>query len=280
LNVPPLEISIGWLNRIDNKEYLQMKFKEEVSLIKSRALSLICCIGLGLSACNSSDNGGGDVSNDWVQNTDSTNISTPTSTPTPSSTPTPPSTPTATPSPSPTITPSPTPSSSPSIVGELYDGPAEVEKYIQKFIDDAKIQGIDVLPDMKGPKLTIQISSLSAYGSSTIGLCESGTRLRRVTLNPSFWNSVSDTQKELLVHHELGHCVLYRPHRSDLLSGGAYASIMYPVIMASSTYTSNYNYYQQELFNSNASTNTLQLAGEGPDQVITHVCDLETLEKH
>lgn len=165
----------------------------------------------------------------------------PSVTPTPTTTPSP--TPTITPSPSPTITPSPTPTS-----GPIYSGPAELEKYVLKFVDDAKIQGKNVLPDMKNPMLTIQIKSLDQYGSTVIGLCESGGGQRRVTFDPDFWNVVSETQRELLVHHELGHCVLYRPHRSDLLSTGKYASIMYPVIMTSSTYTSNFNYYQNELF--------------------------------
>jgi len=166
-----------------------------------------------------------------------------------------------TPVPSPTPTPSPTTNTT-----DLYTGPAEIAKYVQKFIDDAKIQGVDVVPDMKGPKLTIQIAGLSNYGSSVIGLCESGTNLRRVTLNPSFWNSVNDTQKELLVHHELGHCVLYRGHDTSTTASGAVDSIMYPVIMSSSTYLNNYAHYQVELFTMGAS------APRDPNQNITHTC--------
>jgi hypothetical protein len=126
---------------------------------------------------------------------------------------------------------------------------------------------------MKNPTLQIQIGSLAAYGSGVIGLCESGGNQRRVTFDPGFWNSVSDTQKELLAHHELGHCVLYRAHRSDTLSGGAYASIMYPIIMSPSTYTSNYNYYQEELFTWSAN----QLSSLDTSKVTVHVCDQNEL---
>jgi hypothetical protein len=161
------------------------------------------------------------------------------------------------PTPAPTITPTPGPT------GRLYIGPDEVEKYVNKFVDDGKIQGVDVVPDMSGPTLEIRIASLDAWGGSVIGLCETGSGKRRVTFDPDFWNSVSDTQRELLAHHELGHCVLYRAHRTATLSGGAYASIMYPVIMGSSMYLGNYDYYQQELFTYGASS---------PGGQTTHIC--------
>jgi len=114
---------------------------------------------------------------------------------------------------------------------------------------------------------------LSAYGSSVIGLCETGGGKRRVTFSTSFWNSVSETQRELLAHHELGHCVLYRGHRTTLLSNGAYASLMYPIIMGSSTYLNNYNYYQQELFSQAASDE----GGVDPNVSTIHICDQKEL---
>jgi hypothetical protein len=156
---------------------------------------------------------------------------------------------------------------------DLYTGPADIEKYVLKFIDDAKIQGIDVVPDMADPKLEIRIASLDSYGSSTIGLCETSGSRRRVTFDPDLWDSVSETQRELLALHELGHCVLYRAHRSTKLSSGAYASIMYPIIMSSSTYTSNYDYYQEELFTYGAME---PAAADGIET--THICDLSELQ--
>ena len=128
------------------------------------------------------------------------------------------------------------------------------------------LQGVDVTADVSNPKLTIRIASLDSRGSSTIGLCETGGGLRRVTFDPDFWNSVSETQRELLAHHELGHCVLYRGHRSELLSTGKYASIMYPIIMSSSTYMANYDYYQNELC-----TQAVQQMPD-PTQSSVHVC--------
>ncbi|MEK6704184.1 MAG: hypothetical protein AABZ06_00175, partial [Bdellovibrionota bacterium] len=170
------------------------------------------------------------------------------------------------------IPPSPSPSPTPTY-GQLYTGPAELERYVVKFVDDAKTQETDVLPEMDNPKLDIRLSSLDYYGAYVIGLCESGVSIRRVTLDPDFWDSVSDTQRELLMHHELGHCVLYRGHRSDSLSTGAYASIMYPVIMSSSTYINNYDYYQNELFTWAA----LSISARAADREVVHICDQSEL---
>lgn len=217
--------------------------------MKASKLTTAAMIGMslsfGLTACNSTDEAKRNIESDWIDD-DGTSVNVET-TPAPTASPLPPT-------------------------SEIYDGPAEVEKYVLKFIEDGRIQGVDVLPDMEGPKLSIRIASLDAYGSSTIGLCETGGGLRRVTFDPDFWNSVNETQRELLAHHELGHCVLYRAHRSNTLSSGAYGSIMYPIIMSSSTYTGNYDYYQEELFTYGAMASPL----EG-DVTTTHICDLENM---
>ena len=213
----------------------------------------------GLSACNGNDQGGGNVADDWV-NKDAS--------------PTPSSSPSTTPSASPT----PSPSTSPDASG-LYSGPAELEPYVSKFVADGTAQGVDVTPDMDNPKLTIQVSDLSSYGSSVIGLCESGSNMRRVTFSPSFWNSASETQRLLLAHHELGHCVLYRPHDTALLSDGNYASIMYPIIMASSVYLNNEAYYQQELYSTAAGQAAAGRAAATSGEIKTDICTSDEVMK-
>lgn len=218
---------------------IRMKTSTRQSPVSLAALLLALA---GFTGCNGADGGGNQqfVEPDWIHTGDTPTNDNTTVDPAPTATPTA----TATPSPTPT----PTATSSPIPTSELYTGPEEVAPFVEKFVADALIQGVDVLPDMKNPKLTIQIKSLDAYGSSTIGLCETGGGLRRVTFDPDFWNAVDDTQKELLSHHELGHCVLYRGHDSSLLSTGKYDSIMYPIIMSSSTYLGNYDHYQEELY--------------------------------
>lgn len=152
-------------------------------------------------------------------------------------------------------------------VSDYYRGPASLEKYVLKFIDDGVLQGVDVTYDMVRPKLEIRIGSLDDYGSSIVGLCRRGRDYRQVTLDPDFWDVVSETQRELLLHHELGHCVLYRGHRSARLDSGIFASIMNPIVIPSSSYLKNYDYYQEELFGWGALSDL-----EDPDQEVTHIC--------
>ncbi len=176
---------------------------------------------------------------------------------------------TPTPAPSGTSTPAPTD------VSGLYTGSADFATYVSKFVSDGAIQNVDVVPGMGNPKLEIQLGDLSAYGQYVIGLCESGGGMKRVTFSTTFWNSVDETQRELLAHHELGHCVLGRPHRNDLLPSGEVASIMYPVIMSNATYQGNYDYYQNELF-TQAETSQATTTPDS-DGVTRHICNIDEL---
>ncbi len=47
-----------------------------------------------------------------------------------------------------------------------------------------------------------------------------------VTIDLEFWNSSSNSWKEFVVFHELGHCVLNRDHREDHYSDGTCVSLM------------------------------------------------------
>jgi hypothetical protein len=55
-------------------------------------------------------------------------------------------------------------------------------------------------------------------------------------------------RKEVLLFHELGHCVLDRDHRNDFLPNTEQASVMNQVLPHPVTYTGNTQYYLQELF--------------------------------
>lgn len=49
---------------------------------------------------------------------------------------------------------------------------------------------------------------------------------KRVVVDQSFWNSASTMQREFVVFHELGHCVLNRPHLDDAKQDGSCVSMM------------------------------------------------------
>ncbi len=50
-----------------------------------------------------------------------------------------------------------------------------------------------------------------------------------VTIDREVWETLRDVQKEYLIYHELGHCFLGRPHKTDLLElGEVCSSLMSP----------------------------------------------------
>jgi hypothetical protein len=127
---------------------------------------------------------------------------------------------------------------------------------VRSFIDDGARENTDVVAMMKhSPKLELRIASLDSWGVNVIGLCETGNGYRRVTFDPDYFNaSRSDIEKRILSHHELGHCVLFRDHRTDIGmipdgSGHSHElSVMYPVMIGSAQYLFHEPYYLEELF--------------------------------
>lgn len=179
--------------------------------------------------------------------------------------------PTASPSPGPVPTPSPSPSPSPTPtpdppldVDALYKASdevrAKVREHVRKFIEDGQIAGVDVVGLLRSsPKLEIRIASLDSWGSSTIGLCQTSRSYRIVTFDPDYFGRYGDVQDRILSHHELGHCVLYRGHRTDIgvIPDGSNhrheLSVMYPMIFGKAQYTTHEPFYIDELFTETSS---------------------------
>lgn len=157
---------------------------------------------------------------------------------------------------------------------QYYTGSPELNKYVMQFVDNAKAQGLDVLPHMKGPKLSVRVASLSHIGPATIGLCELSATSRAVTFDTRFWNAASETTREILTHHELGHCVLRRPHTAAQRPTGAMASIMTPYILAAPVYAADPKYYLGELYKNSLAKSTWDdekgIAHDQPEE--THIC--------
>jgi hypothetical protein len=83
----------------------------------------------------------------------------------------------------------------------------------------------------------------------TIGQCLTyGNGVRVIQIDPVYWSMASDDQKEILIMHELGHCVLGLGHNTGKSMNGCPLSIMYPTTFGSSgCYIYNKGYYYQEL---------------------------------
>lgn len=85
-----------------------------------------------------------------------------------------------------------------------------------------------------------------------------GSMTPLIVLNTNYWDHPSFTtaNKEQVMYHELGHCLLKRGHDDSMLVINPYysvpASIMNTYHFSYQVYTQNYSHYINELFRTNA----------------------------
>lgn len=88
----------------------------------------------------------------------------------------------------------------------------------------------------------------------TVGLCFYSVGLDNkkhglnIQIDPDFWNKSSNEQREELLFHELGHCILGRDHIETMLKYNTPKSVMYPYVFESA-YKKHREYYVNELKN-------------------------------
>ncbi len=105
---------------------------------------------------------------------------------------------------------------------------------------------------------TVSLSFRYFFGTA-IGLCRfTGGPRNQVELSTSAWTSGSDTFREMLLFHELGHCLLGRDHKNSKLSNGQPESVMNSYIFDTRIYTANRDGYLKELFTAEGSSLGLQ----------------------
>ena len=124
----------------------------------------------------------------------------------------------------------------------------EFESYVDMFFEEAQKRNLDISQEDYSFSLN--------FGEDThLGVCFPGRN--RILINRFYWGNLPELNRQYVIFHELGHCILDRRHDNDLLPNGECKSIMkgteenecYPNI-------DNFNawrtYYLDELFNTNA----------------------------
>jgi hypothetical protein len=98
--------------------------------------------------------------------------------------------------------------------------------------------------------LTIRFGQVDADGETGgRGVCESAAgETPVITISQAAWNASSDAEKEELVFHEMGHCVLHKTHEAGINSDGIPASLMNPTKIDGSIYSQFKAYYLAKLF--------------------------------
>lgn len=122
----------------------------------------------------------------------------------------------------------------------------EFQQYVHLFEIE---QGVNVDIDIQFQKIELPTVGKCYYAFYTEGP-QKGQRVNlNIEIDPVFWEEANDTEREVLIFHELGHCVLNRDHVEDIIEPYELPkSIMYPVIF-DSAYSDHRNYYVNELKN-------------------------------
>jgi len=109
---------------------------------------------------------------------------------------------------------------------KVYNVPGLIEPYVQSFVAEANARGIDLVVD----DLVVEYGeNLELNGTNAAGLChyetnDVGPRIQLDTTSQNW--SIHPYSRELLIFHELGHCVLNLNHDNTLLANGGFKTLM------------------------------------------------------
>lgn len=122
----------------------------------------------------------------------------------------------------------------------------ELRVYFNIFENEAKLRGQDI--NLDNFELTGYIEEI--HEANVAGICQySSQNPNRITIDRTFWNNSSTANREMVVFHELGHCVLAQGHRETTDQNGFCLSIMRSGTGPCRTvYANNREYYLDELF--------------------------------
>ena len=115
---------------------------------------------------------------------------------------------------------------------------SEFRRYVDRFNEYAQDYGVKVDTSNVGIMFMNKTDNKSVVGS-----CYKLGYIRIITIDEVFWRYASPLERELVLFHELGHCVLNRDHcRYSSLS------IMYPYLISVRDYAVLRSSYLKELF--------------------------------
>lgn len=122
---------------------------------------------------------------------------------------------------------------------------AGFEEYVQLFQDYSVQYNHKIVID----DLRIIFGTLNPPGTSssvTVGLCQTADGTTpEITIDSVEWPDLTASEKEELLMHEMGHCVLYYRHATHS------TSIMYPYLADGNVYFDNKDRFLQEFFHPN-----------------------------
>ena len=103
----------------------------------------------------------------------------------------------------------------------------DIDPILQPYLDRFEEEGNERGAVLGLETLTLRMQFEEMEEDEVAGQCGYSTNgPARVSIDPDFWAAFSDLEREYLVFHELGHCILKRSHLDDAGANGSCVSIM------------------------------------------------------
>ncbi|NOT37395.1 MAG: hypothetical protein HOP11_08465 [Saprospiraceae bacterium] len=90
---------------------------------------------------------------------------------------------------------------------ETYTVDPAFTEFIVTFNKEAQLRSLDYSEQLQ--ELNIKFSLLN---DNAVGQCQKSKDSHTILIDQTYWNSLSILDKELILFHELGHCILNREH--------------------------------------------------------------------
>ena len=158
----------------------------------------------------------------------------------------------------------------------------DFEDYLVDFLEDANKYQLPKIVAERYGQLTIKygIMPKSETDRKFSGWCERTTRT--IIIDKKSWHSYNMNSRQALIDHELGHCLLDKPHRHKVTKsekGIAPHSVMYPDLIDGEFYANNKEFLRNELLGNKKSLGKFQktydLAEKYKDLIILFENDVD-----
>lgn len=99
---------------------------------------------------------------------------------------------------------------------------SSLQDYFDRFVDEGALRGINIA--YATSQVEAHISDIPE--PNVIGQCAWNHTSHSITIDRNYWRTANDMQREFVVFHELGHCVLELNHVDGADGNGNCESIM------------------------------------------------------
>ncbi len=123
----------------------------------------------------------------------------------------------------------------------------EVKEMFNNYLKEASYYDNKVAKDITESGDIVFLPD-SEFDGSVVGTCMRWTNGDwKISINQDYWQEVDKHARELLMFHELGHCLHWFDHRTERKDDGYPMSIMYPYMFNGLYYNDNRSNYLYEL---------------------------------